>query len=1790
MTTISNQLQPLSFTLRELWGSAKGHASVLAFVSALAIIGGLRAFLNPSLEGELTTNHATFSPEPLSPQVQANVFPTAPVNQVITRINAGGLLASDAYTDGAGQAWSDDKSFSGGSTFVNSTASISGTSNDKLYRSERWGNWTYNIPVPSAGTYEVKLHFAEIYWKVLTSSGGPGKRVFSIQIEGQEVLSNYDILAQIGPATADVKTFNVNVQDGVLNIKGIQISDNPKISGIEVIGSSTTTPPNPDPDPEPNPGTGTTVSKINVGGGDYQDWDADKQFTANGAMGTATNNQLQINNTSDDQLYQSERWGVYTYNIPVSGSGTYTVNLHFAEIYFGVKTDNPVGRRVFDVFVENQKVLANFDIAKEAGPATALVKSFSVNVTDGNVTIRTQAVKNNPKISAIEVISGSGGGTPPPPPPTNSDLNFILVNANTDSDIQALNEGNSVNLGALGNPQVSIRVDPSPAIDGNVKSVRMVLSGTKSRGQTENVKPYTLYGDSNGDSFGENFPNGNYTIKVDAYSQPNTGGNVVASRTVNFSIGNSTGGGGGSGLLSTSESEMIFDGSQFDVITKNLTVTNTGSASVSISQAQVLGDKFEVSVNQGYPINLNAGQSKTFQVKFAPGQNNIGAFDGTLNFRSGTSTLASVGLHGLSIRGYNGGIQEPFLSDVVKTLGYDINVGWTKLDIGTTKNLQGEEVLVQLFQKAGGGQVQIEPVARYSPAEKLPFGYYLPSGSNPDERQVGELTDGGNEHQTLFPNLSSGGKSFDPGNATFGIYTKSNFFNRFNYTEDALNAPSGVERRVRTYALKNRQGALVANSYLVCFEDATNGDYQDYCFVLSNVKPAGGGSTPPPSGTSLVKINSGNGSFNGWDNDRNFNGGTPSSKSFGVNGTSDDALYLNYRFGASFGYNIPVGQGTYTVKLHFLEPFFGAPGGGPGGTGRRVFNINVEGQGFRTNFDINANAAPATALVETFNNITVNDGTLNINFNASKDNAIISAIEILGDGGGSGGSRPSILSVHDGTLDVIQNGETGIDTDISISTTQMNLPNGSLNNNTVNGNTVRLIKSGNGQVNATINSTAGGDAITLVPNGGLDAFSTYTFEVTSGVKDVSGQAMIPFSVTFTTGAQSSTGSGNLGGVNFNRFVQTASQGKQYTSLDIHEEANKLYAATIDGYIHRFDIQNDGTLTNKFVINTLRNHRRGSQVSSNAKTLVGLVVQPGSSPNNPIVWISYAGAYTLTDGPAWDGNIARLSGSNLQNIRDVVINLPRSKRDHLTNSIAFEPGNNNFIYFLQGGNTAMGKGDSNWGNREERLLSAALLRLKINPLPNNPINAKTEEGGNYNPYASGAPLTLYATGIRNAYDLVFHSNGQLYVPTNGSAAPGNVPSSTPGTFNYVSKDSKAPNYNGPKAPGINGVTPTQRDWLFRVEPGRYYGHPNPRRGEYILNRGDGDVNNSQYNGLGADPNYHWGGIAYDFEFNKSPNGVIEYKSNTFNGKLKGRLLIVRYSEKDDIMILRPDPSQLGNITETPIDGKAVGLNNFSNPLDLIEDTKNGNLYVSEFGANRIVLMKPAGTTNNGGDGSLSVTKVRLINPNNNTIVTDINNGSTLNLGALGLNNGVNIEAVVNGTPSFVTFALRGPQNINRTEGSAPYALFGDSDQNGFLPGSLPNGAYNLTVTPNSSSGTGTALTVSFNVTNSSARVIPNVRLEDEPSRGELPSEVVNLFPNPSEEGIFQVEFSDVIQGKVHYDLVDQQGNIITSGDMDTNGLVYSMEINLKAHLRNNGVYYLRLRGDHLKQKTMKVVKN
>jgi hypothetical protein len=154
--------------------------------------------------------------------------------------------------------------------------------------------------------------------------------------------------------------------------------------------------------------------RINAGGGDYTDnagnlWSADSGYNT----GEAFSRLNSIAYTSDDSLYQSERWDDISrpeleYSFDVA-NGDYTVHLHFSDRY------SETGKRIFDVEIEGQLVLDNLDIYSEAGSYTTLVKSFPVTVYDEQLSIRFLHGIQNPKINAIEILKQSSAAALPSP-------------------------------------------------------------------------------------------------------------------------------------------------------------------------------------------------------------------------------------------------------------------------------------------------------------------------------------------------------------------------------------------------------------------------------------------------------------------------------------------------------------------------------------------------------------------------------------------------------------------------------------------------------------------------------------------------------------------------------------------------------------------------------------------------------------------------------------------------------------------------------------------------------------------------------------------------------------------------------------------------------------------------------------------------------------------------------------------------------------------------------------------------------------------------------------------------------------------------------------------------------------------------------------------------------------------------------------------------------------------------------------------------------------------------------
>ena len=222
--------------------------------------------------------------------------------------------------------------------------------------------------------------------------------------------------------------------------------------------------------------------------------------------------------------------------------------------------------------------------------------------------------------------------------------------------------------------------------------------------------------------------------------------------------------------------------------------------------------------------------------------------------------VVQVGLHGLSLQGLEGG-NEPGLQAVVDTLGVSIDVGGAGLVIRPVpENIApvADEINIELFERAAPGLVSIVPVARFSPAELLPYGFYFPNGTpTPVLNEVNQIQDSTVNpinHQTLVPLSTGAGTTFDPGTFNFGFYVTSLSFGRSSYTQNALNTGSRV-RAARIFPVDDRNNNPVPNTFLLTYEDAANGDYQDYVFLISNVRLAANDvpvATDDASGTTNV--------------------------------------------------------------------------------------------------------------------------------------------------------------------------------------------------------------------------------------------------------------------------------------------------------------------------------------------------------------------------------------------------------------------------------------------------------------------------------------------------------------------------------------------------------------------------------------------------------------------------------------------------------------------------------------------------------------------------------------------------------------------------------------------------------------------------------------------------------------------------------------------------------------------------------------------------------------------------
>lgn len=151
-----------------------------------------------------------------------------------------------------------------------------------------------------------------------------------------------------------------------------------------------------------------------------------------------------------------------------------------------------------------------------------------------------------------------------------------------------------------------------------------------------------------------------------------------------------------------------------------------------------------------------------------------------------------------------------------------------------------DEVNAPAFERLDATKpVVMRPLARFSPPGLVPFGWYEAgkSGARTTVATLAELHDAQTHDKSrmLDPPLASGSVTFTPSTPRFGIHMTPVGVGLLA-SEDATCFDG--KHRVRTWSLRDAAGAILPGTFLVGGEEAANGDYQDYVFLLENVRPS----------------------------------------------------------------------------------------------------------------------------------------------------------------------------------------------------------------------------------------------------------------------------------------------------------------------------------------------------------------------------------------------------------------------------------------------------------------------------------------------------------------------------------------------------------------------------------------------------------------------------------------------------------------------------------------------------------------------------------------------------------------------------------------------------------------------------------------------------------------------------------------------------------------------------------------------------------------------------------------
>lgn len=255
---------------------------------------------------------------------------------------------------------------------------------------------------------------------------------------------------------------------------------------------------------------------------------------------------------------------------------------------------------------------------------------------------------------------------------SDSILDISLVLTKSDREVASLDGDTVVSADAIAKQKVTVAAtaaDGAPAIG----SVRLEMKGVGTR--TENVEPYALFGDRNGDySGGITLDEGSYSVTLKAYSGKNGTGNLLETVTRNFEVGD--------------VESVAIDGS-LRALDSFSAAQDTGTASAS---------------GNGRTVTLNSNAWKTIEINETITKDSVLSFD----FKSS----AEGEIHGIGFINPDGSLADTFFQlDGDQLLGnqdfngsYSTGSGFSSYRIDVGKYFTGEyrELVLVTDNDAGG--------------------------------------------------------------------------------------------------------------------------------------------------------------------------------------------------------------------------------------------------------------------------------------------------------------------------------------------------------------------------------------------------------------------------------------------------------------------------------------------------------------------------------------------------------------------------------------------------------------------------------------------------------------------------------------------------------------------------------------------------------------------------------------------------------------------------------------------------------------------------------------------------------------------------------------------------------------------------------------------------------------------------------------------------------------------------------------------------------------------------------